>query len=99
MSAALVIGEAPARIRTGQISATVKACRAYRPANRETDLRKQAAELRLTADGFDRQATFADDEGKPSVAARARAESARLRAVADGMAADAAIGKRNLCVN
>ena len=91
-------GEAPARIALGSVTATVRACRAYRLPQR-TDLKKQAQKLRMNAAAFDRQAQFANEECQPVAAANARAEAARLRALADSMEADAAKGARALCVN
>ena len=89
-------GACRSRIALGTVTDTVDTCRAYRIGG-DTDYRKQARKLRLTASGFDRQAVFADDEKQPATARKARAEAARLRALADSMEADA--GPRALCVN
>ena len=92
------IGEAPARVKMGSVNATVETCRAYRIGG-DTDYRKQARKLRLASYGFDRRAEFADQEKQPDVARKARAEAARLRALADSMEAEAANGARHLCLN
>jgi len=94
-----VIGEHPARVAAGAITDTLNIARAYKLRDRGIDLRKQARLMRQSADCFDRQAVFATEERKPTVAAKARAEAARLRALADSMEADAAQGNRTLCVN
>jgi hypothetical protein len=91
-------GEGPARVALGSVTATVRACRAYRIPE-QTDFKKQAQKLRMNAAAFDRQAQFANEECQPATAARARAEATRLRALADSMEADAAVGARALCVN
>ena len=91
-------GELPGRVAMGSVSATIRACRAYKIDN-QTDYRKQARKTRIAAAGFDRQAAFANEDGHPEKARIARAEAARLRALADTMEADAANGVRALCVN
>jgi hypothetical protein len=89
-------GECPSRVAIGTVTATIATCRAYRIGG-DTDYRKQARKLRLTATGFDRQAVFADEENQPATARKARAEASRLRALADSMEREA--GPRGLCVN
>ena len=89
-------GECPSRIAIGTVTATVDTCRAYRVGG-DTDYRRQAHRLRMSALGFDRQAAFADEEKQPATARKARAEAARLRALADSMEREA--GPRGLCVN
>jgi hypothetical protein len=65
----------------------------------DTDYRRQARKLRLTASGFDRMAQYADEDKQPATARNARAEAARLRKLADDMEKDLASGVRVLCVN
>jgi len=91
-------GELPARVAMGSVSATIRACRAYKIDN-QTDYRKQARKTRIAAAGFDRQAIYLREDGDDAGAIRASIEAQRLRALADTMEADAANGARSLCVN
>lgn len=91
-------GELPGRVAMGTVNATMAACRAYRIGG-DTDYRKQANKLRLTASGFDRRAIYIREDGDDAGALRASMEAQRLRRLADSMEADANAGDQTLCVN
>jgi hypothetical protein len=69
--------------RTKSGSLMIHAARARQPRDRGEDQRKVARSLRAEADGLDRQAGLADDEGNRALACKCRAKAASLRLRAD----------------
>ena len=75
------IGELPSSLTC--VRDTIHAARAWQPRDRGEDPRKVSRMLRAEADGLDRQAGFADDEGNRALACKCRAKAVSLRLRAD----------------